>query len=123
VAGRPWSVTISLGASDGRALCARRCSQDRRQCARLARVKICSVGGGSGDSTEVSPLVKLTVSLRTTLSHARRMPQRGQSFHSTGARGNGTSPSVCVGGGAKYSEDIGQNTALTRRGLIVTLLS
>lgn len=34
VAGRPWSVTESLGASERRALRARRCSQERRQCAR-----------------------------------------------------------------------------------------
>ena len=39
VAGNPWSVTTSRGASDGRALCARRCSQERRQWARSAQVK------------------------------------------------------------------------------------
>src|SRR5258708_29554375 len=33
VAGRPWSVTESLGASERRALRARRCSQERRRCA------------------------------------------------------------------------------------------
>lgn len=89
VAGRPWSVTISLGASEGRAFRARRSSQERRQCARLARVKICDVCGGSGESTKVSPLVKPTVSLRSSLSHSLRMRQRGQSFHTIGARGSG----------------------------------
>jgi hypothetical protein len=123
VVGRPWSVTISLGAVEGRALRARRSSQDRRQCARLARVKIGSVGGISGDSAKVFSLVKPTVSLRSSLSHCRRMRQRGQSFHMTGARGSGWDVSEGIGEEAERGESSGHNTALTRRGLIVVLLS
>jgi len=123
VAGRPWRVTISGGASEERALRTPRCSQERRQCARCARVKALSTVEVIGAGAVVVPLVKQTVSLRTTLSHARRMPQRGQSFHSTGARGSGAGASVRVGGGAECSEESGQNTALTRRGLIVALFS
>ena len=38
MAGSPWSVTTSRGAFDRRALRAKRCSQERRQCARSALV-------------------------------------------------------------------------------------
>lgn len=81
------------------------------------------MGGVTGDGIGVAPLVKQTVSLRTTFSHARRMPQRGQSFHSTGERGSGTGASVGGGEETTMEEESGHNTALTRRGLIVVLLS
>ena len=61
--------------------------------------------------------------LRTTLSQVRRMPQRGQSRHSTGAEG---SAAEAVSGGGEESEreeESGRNTALTRRGFSVVLLS
>ena len=79
-------MTESLGTSDGRALRVKRCSQERRQCARRARVKTFS-GWGGGDGAGVAFQGKMTVSLRTTFSHSRRMRQRGQSFQSTEARG------------------------------------
>ncbi len=61
--------------------------------------------------------------LRTTLSQVRRMSQRGQSFHNTGAEGS-SARAVSGGGEASESEEeSGHNTALTRRGLIVLLLS
>jgi hypothetical protein len=123
VAGRPWRVTGKEGASDGRALRARRCSLERRQCARCARVKIPPTVEVTGAGIVVVPQVRQTVSLRTTLSHARRMPQRGQSFHTTGARGNGGGASEHMGGEAEGEGSCGHNTALTRRGLIVVLLS
>ncbi len=123
VAGRPWSVTISGGASDGRALRASRCSQERRQCARCARVKMFSVGRVTGDGAKVVLLVKPTVSLRTRFRHSRRMRQRGQSFHTTGASGSGSGVSSRVGEESERGDSSSQNTALTRRGLIVVLLS
>ena len=95
MAGRPWRVTVKEGASDGRALHANRCSQERRQCARWARVKTFS-GSVVTDKGWVE-LSRQTVSLRTTLSHPRRMRQRGQSFQSTGARDDGGGASRCVG--------------------------
>ena len=64
--------------------------------------------------------------LRTTFSQVRRMPQRGQSFHSTGAEGSGA---LAVSEGSQGGEapggeeESGQSTALTRRGLMVVLLS
>ena len=61
--------------------------------------------------------------LRTTLSQVRRMPQRGQSRQSTGAE---SSEAEAVSGGGEESEgevESGHSTALTRRGLIVLLLS
>jgi hypothetical protein len=64
--------------------------------------------------------------LRTTLSQVRRMPQRGQSFHSTGAEGSGARAVSEGSGGGEASEgeeESGQSTALTRRGLMVMLLS
>jgi len=83
VSGRPWSVTESLGASAGRALRARRCSQESRQCARSARVKTSSVAGVTGDGADMALKAKTTVSQRMTFNHSRRMRQRGQSFHTT----------------------------------------
>jgi hypothetical protein len=75
-------------------------------------------------STGVARLsAKQTVWLRITLSHTRRMPQRGQSFHITGARGSGWDASEDMGEEAERGESSGRNTALTRRGLIVALLS
>ena len=121
MAGRPWSVRESLGASDERALRAIRCSQERRQCARQARVKTFS-GGVVTDEGRVE-LSRHTVSRRTTLSHPRRMQQRGQSFQSTGARGSGAGASGHVGEEAGGETESGHNTALTRRGLQLSGLS
>ena len=60
---------------------------------------------------------------RTTLSQVRRMWQRGQSRQRTGQQ-------LMEGGGARtdaaektWVEEIGQNTALTRRGFFVSMLS
>ena len=74
---------------------------------------------GDGEGSGWVSLVKHMVSLRTTLSHSRRMLQRGQSFHCTVARG------ASAGGGevVEGEEESGNSTALTRRGLIVALLS
>lgn len=123
VAGRPWSVTVREGASDGRALRAKRCSHEKRQCARCARVNTSSVVVATGDGAGVAPKVKTTVSLRTTLSHFRRMRQRGQSFHNNGARGGSFNAFSSGGEEVETSEESGQNTALTRRGLMVVRLS
>lgn len=70
--------------------------QERRQCARSARVKTVSEGramdeGGGAARCSVTS----TVSRRMRSSHALRMRQRGQSRHSTGARG-GAGPSEQV---------------------------
>ena len=60
---------------------------------------------------------------RTTFSQVRRMWQRGQSLQSTGPQ------PVDVGGARTaveertWVEEIGQNTALTRRGFFVSMLS
>src|SRR5258708_32736844 len=70
-AGRPWSVTESLGASEGRALRARRCSQGRRQCARSARVKTLSVIGVTGCGARMAAKEKTTVSRRINLKPPR----------------------------------------------------
>jgi len=67
--------------------------------------------------------VKLTVSLRTTFSHLRRMSHRGQSFQRTGARGDAAGTSAWAGGRSGGEDSSGHNTALTRRGLSVSLLS
>lgn len=77
--------------------------------------------GERGGAARLS--VKLTVSLRTTFSHLRRMSHRGQSFQRTGARGGEAGASVRVGEKAEQEDSSGHNTALTRRGLIVSLLS
>lgn len=68
-------------------------------------------------------LGKHMVSLRTTLSHPRRMLQRGQSFHCTVARGGGRGASTGGGEEVEGEEESGHSTALTRRGFIVALLS
>ncbi len=81
------------------------------------------VGGGTGEGSVQVELSSQTVWLRTPLSQARRMPQRGQSFHRTGARGSGAG---AFSQGSEESEReaaSGHNTALTRRGLSVVLLS
>ena len=122
VTGRPWSVAESLGASAGRALRAKRCCQERRQCARSARVKTSSVVVVTGDGADMVLKAKTTVSQRMTFNHSRRMRQRGQSRHRTGATGSGAGASVGVGE-EEALEESGHNTALTRRGLIVVLLS
>lgn len=123
MAEKPWSVTTSLGAPNERALRAIRSSQDRRQCARFARVK----GGEScieaGEASGARKLSTRTVWLRTTLSQARRMPQRGQSFQRTGAE-EALEALFASGGEASVREALGgHSTALTRRGLCVVLLS
>ncbi|GHO90752.1 hypothetical protein KSF_008000 [Reticulibacter mediterranei] len=61
--------------------------------------------------------------LRTTLIQVRRIPQRGQSRQSTGAEGGGTETESGGGEESKREEKSGHNTALTRRGLSVVLLS
>ncbi len=122
LAGRPWSVTTRGEASDGRALRPHRCSHERRKSARCARVKTFS-GGVTGDCEGSGPLVKQTVSLRTTFSHPLRMRQRGQSFHNTGARGGGSEAFSRGGEESERWEESGQNTALTRRGLTLEWLS
>ena len=74
-----------------------------------------SVGG--------APIVITTFWERTTFSQVRRMWQRGQSLQSTGQQ------PVDVGGARTdveertWVEEIGQNTALTRRGFFVSMLS
>ena len=107
-------MTESLGASTGRTLRVNRCSQERCQCTRRSRVKMLSGGMEPGEGSGWGKLVKRTVSLRTTLSHPRQMPQRGQSFHCTGTRGSGAGVSVGVGGAAEREEESGHNTALTK---------
>jgi hypothetical protein len=67
--------------------------------------------------------VMLTVSLRTTFSHLRRTAHRGQSFQSTGAQGGTTGTSAWALERSGSEDSSGQNTALTRRVLIVVLLS
>jgi len=101
---------------------AKRWSQESRQWARSARVNLFSVDSvvrngenGEGLSTEM-------VWLRTTLSQVRRMLHRGQSRQSTGARGSG-GPSEHMEEQVGSEESIGHNTALTRRGFSVVLLS
>ena len=78
---------------------------------------------GDGEGSGWVSLVKHMVSLRTTLSHSRRMLQRGQSFHCTVARGGGRGASTGGGEEVEGEEESGHSTALTRRGLIVALLS
>ena len=121
MAGRPWSVTIRGEASDRRALRANRCAHERRQWARCARVKTPEVSVATGAG--VAPLINRTVSLRMTLSHARRMRQRGQSFQSTGARGSASGGSSRGGEASERTDASGHNTALTRRGLTLELRS
>ncbi len=62
-------------------------TQERRQCARSARVKIFSAGIVASDGESGEELSRQMVWLRTTFSQVRRMPQRGQSRQSTGAEG------------------------------------
>jgi hypothetical protein len=81
-------------------------------------------GEMTGEGTEVAGFsVHHTAWLRITLSQARRMPQRGQSFHSTGARGRGWSTASGGEETGEGEEASGQSTTLTRRGLSVVLLS
>jgi len=116
-------VTISRGASNGRALRASRCSQESRQCARSARVKLFSVGAFAGDGESGVELSRQIVWPRTTLIQVRRMLQRGQSRQSTGAEARGV---LAISEGGEESERgalSGHTTALTRRGFSVVLLS
>ena len=73
MAGRPWMVTARGGAVGGRALRTKRSSQLRRQCARCARGSTGELGVTMSSSGGMAPLVTETVSLRTTLSHLRRL--------------------------------------------------
>lgn len=116
-------MATGLRASDGRAFRAKRSGPHRRQCARFARVtggESCTEAGEGSGAVELSTR---TVWLRILLSQARRMPQRGQSFQRTGARGS-TSGTVRFGGEESERAALcGHSTALTRRGLRVVLLS
>ena len=80
-----------------------------------------SVGGEHGGV--VGPSITSTASLRTTFNHLRRMAHRGQSFPRTGARGGAGGASVCAEEQTGGEDSSGHNTPLTRRGLIVVLLS
>ena len=115
-------MTISRGASAGRALHIRRWSQERRQCARSVLVKTFSSGVFASDGGGGEELSRQVVWLRTTLSQVRRRPQRGQSRQSTGAEASGALV-VSVGEASGGEEESGHNTALTRRGFSVVLLS
>ena len=120
VGGRPWSVIVSVGASDGEALRARRSCHERREWARLARVTTSSRGWAVCCAVWGGPQEKVTISRRISLSHCRRSRQRGQSLHTTGERGGGS------GKGGEQAESVsesGQNTALTRRGFRLERLS
>jgi hypothetical protein len=89
VAGSPWSVMVTAGARAGRRLRERRGFQDRRQCARSARVKTASEDRAMGECVGgEGHCVTSTVSLRMRASHVRRMLQRGQSRQSPGAAGS-----------------------------------
>ncbi len=74
-------------------------------------------------SVGAAAIVITTFWERTTFSQVRRMWQRGQSRQSTGQQ-------PVDAGGARtaveertWVEEIGQNTALTRRGFFVSMLS
>jgi len=71
----------------------------------------------------VAPLVTTTVSDRTTFSQWRRIGQRGQSPQSTGQQAVGSGGPRIGAGETICLEEIGQKTALTRRGLVVKRLS
>src|SRR5215469_5770190 len=102
---------VKEGAVDGRAFRARRCSQDRRQCARCARVKMASDGEMTDGGMEGAGFsVQHTVWLRITLSQARRMPQRGQSFQYRGGRGRGWGTASGEGEIGEGEESSGQST-------------
>ncbi len=79
-----------------------------------------SVGDEYGGVVGLS--ITSTTSLRTTFNHHRRMAHRGQSFQ-RGARGGAGDASVCAEEQTGGEDSNGHNTALTRRGLIVVLLS
>jgi hypothetical protein len=74
-----------------------------------------SVGG--------APIVITTPSERTTFSQWRRMWQRGQSRQSTGQQGVDSGGARTDAEERTWLEEIGQNTALTRRGFFVSMLS
>jgi len=83
---------------------------------RKERVKIFSAGVCAGDDESREELSRQMVWLRTILIQVRRIPQRGQSRHSTGAEGSGVGAGS--GGGEESEREAlsGHNTALTRRG-------
>ena len=122
-AGSPWMVTSSGGVVDGRALRSNRCSHERRQCARCVRVKTSSPGSSVCTGSGEGPQKKETVSLRSTFTQVRRIRQRGQSLHNRGKSGGDSGASSRGKGETEGSVECGQNTALTRRGLRVELLS
>src|SRR5260370_17217880 len=70
VVGRPWSVTVSVGASEGEALRARRSCHERRECARTARVNTSSCVSAARSVVSEVVQEKVTFSLRITLSHS-----------------------------------------------------
>src|SRR5438128_641692 len=115
-------VTSSGQEVAGRALRARRSSQRRRQCARCALVDTSRYGRLASCACETEPVVSRTVCVRSKRSHRRRIWQRSQSPQSTGQTGGGATG--CGGTAATTGalEERGQNTALTRRGLVVLLL-
>jgi len=73
VAGSPWVVTTRGEEVARRALRAKRSSQLSRQCARCDRVRTCELRVTERSSVSLAPIVTETVSLRTTLSHLRRI--------------------------------------------------
>jgi len=73
VAGSPWMVTTRGEEVARRALRAKRSSQLSRQCARCDRVRTCELRVTERSSVSLAPIVTETVSLRTTLSHLRRI--------------------------------------------------
>jgi hypothetical protein len=81
------------------------------------------MGTFASDGESGEKLSRQMAWLRTTLSQVRRMPQRGQSRHNTGAEGSGAGAES--GGGAESEREAlsGHSTALTRRGFRAVLLS
>jgi hypothetical protein len=124
MAGRTFSVTTSRGTFDGRALRAKRWLQERRQCARSARITLFSVAQEPRDGErgeELSLAHGLAADyLELGTPHATAWPI----FRScTGARGCGWDQfqvGLRTGEGEGSS---GQSTALTRRSLMAVLLS
>jgi hypothetical protein len=68
-------------------------------------------GNAMGERVGGGHPITSTVSLRMRASHARRMVQRGQSFHNTAVRGCGTGAGAQVGGETECEESSGHNTS------------
>jgi hypothetical protein len=90
MAGRTFSVTTSRGTFDGRALRAKRWLQERRQCARSARITLFSVAQELRDGESGEELSRHMVWLRITAA-AKHAGCHSVANHatSTGARGCG----------------------------------